>query len=183
MSEPVGGTERSAQPCSPPRGSPTRRSQPSHRPPVLPGAPGERRLSRTLSPPSPAESLPAPRARSPSLVLPGCLPQAAPNETLGSGASSGGMEPPLPWQQNLLGMPRAVRDHSCSLGGGSSCRRGNPASRFLLWTTQIPRQSWVRLTPGCGAAASAGNHGRDCRGSSGQWWRGSGRGWRPRGYL
>lgn len=39
--------------------------------------------------------------------------------------------PPLPWQQNLLGPPRALREHGCSSGGGSGCRRGNPASKFL----------------------------------------------------
>lgn len=43
-------------------------------------------------------------------------------------------------------------EHGCSSGGGSSCRRGNLASRFLLWTSQISRQSWVRLIPGSVAA-------------------------------
>lgn len=76
-----------------------------------------------------------------------------------------------------LGMPRAVRERGCSLGGGSSCRRGNPASRFLLWSTQISRQSWVPPTPGCAAAGSAGDHGRGCPGSSGHWWGGSRQGW------
>lgn len=44
------------------------------------------------------------------------------------------------------GSPRAVPEHGCS------CTRGNLASRFLLWTSQISRQSWVRLIPGSVAA-------------------------------